>query len=219
MTPIRFVFHVHTRYSVDSASTPEAIVAYCQAHSIAAIAITDHNEFDGAVAVEKAAQGKLLVVKGEEIKTDEGEIIGLFLTKKIEPRLSIEATIKAIRAQGGIVGIPHPGESFRREAMTKSTVQRIINEVDFLEVFNSRTLLKKDNDWAYQLAAAHNLPMVIGADAHFPEDITKAINLIPNFTDGRSFLAALRENQLDSAVKQRTGLIAQLRSKIVKYTK
>ncbi len=219
MTTIRFVFHVHTRYSVDSASDPKAIVDYCRTHSIEAIAITDHNEFDGAVAVEQLTQGNPQVIKGEEIKTTEGEIIGLFLTKKIEPRLTPEATIKAIREQGGLVGIPHPGESFRREAMPKSAVVRIIKDIDFLEVFNSRTLLDKDNIWAYDLATQHNLPMVVGADAHFPRDITKAINVIAPFSDAKTFLATLKGQKLGEATKERTGLITQLHSKIVKYTK
>ena len=52
---------------------------------LGAIAVTDHNVFAGALeTVEIARNRKLVVIPGEEVKTDnQGEVIGLFLSEEI----------------------------------------------------------------------------------------------------------------------------------------
>ena len=75
-----------------------------------AIAVTDHNVFGGALeAVGHARDRELIVIPGEEVKTDgQGEVIGLFLQHEIPRGLSFADTIAAIREQDGIVYVPHP---------------------------------------------------------------------------------------------------------------
>ena len=46
-----------------------------------------------------------------------GEIIGLFLHDEIPNGLSPEATCEAIRAQGGLVVVPHPYDRYRKGAI------------------------------------------------------------------------------------------------------
>ena len=48
------------------------------------------------------------MIVGEEVKTAQGEVIGLFLNERIEPGLSMGDTIAAIQEQGGLVYMPHP---------------------------------------------------------------------------------------------------------------
>ena len=77
---------------------------------LGAIAVTDHNVFGGALeVVELARRRELIVIPGEEVKTDnQGEVIGLFLEEEIPRGMTFAETIAAIREQGGLVYVPHP---------------------------------------------------------------------------------------------------------------
>jgi hypothetical protein len=74
------------------------------------LCITDHNSIGGALVAERYAKkfGDIEVVKGEEISTADGEVIGLWINEEIPPWLSVEETIDRIRGQGGITIAPHP---------------------------------------------------------------------------------------------------------------
>ena len=93
------------------------------------IAVTDHNEIEGAFVIQKLARerapGKLKVVIGEEVKTAEGEIIGLFLKELVPRGMSPEDTVRAIHAQGGLAVIPHPYDIFRRSVLTDDAIERV----------------------------------------------------------------------------------------------
>ena len=99
--------HNHTRWSFDCSMDPAKVVRVARSRGIDAIAITDHDEIDGAREAAKAANGDILVIIGEEIDTAAGDILGLWLQEKIVEHDPIEA-IKAIHAQGGLAILAHP---------------------------------------------------------------------------------------------------------------
>jgi len=206
MKKVKFLFHLHTKYSSDGSLTPQGIVDYCRRNKIDVVAITDHNEIAGARETAKLANGDPLVIIGEEIKTDCGEIIGLFLTKKIAKYTPIKKAINAIKVQGGIVVLPHPSDNIRRSTIKSKTVSDIIKEVDAVETLNSRSLIWSANKQAGNLAAKHKKPVLAGADAHLSFELNKAINILPDFNDGQSFLRALKKNQL---LSKRSGILLQ----------
>ncbi|RLC74880.1 MAG: hypothetical protein DRI61_15875, partial [Chloroflexi bacterium] len=103
---IKADLHVHTIYSKDAFLTLRNLISVAIYKKIKCIAITDHNEIRGALKLRKIAPFKIIV--GQEIMTSEGEIIGLFLSNRIESGLSPEKTIEEIRKQGGLVYLPHP---------------------------------------------------------------------------------------------------------------
>lgn len=173
--------------------SPSNIIQAALRRGLDGLAITDHNTLDGALEV--GAVSPLPVILGEEIKTTEGEIIGLFLSRTIPARLSPEETVAAIREQGGIVYIPHPLDRYRSEAMGRRTLERIIDRVDVLEVFNARTLIRQDNTLAQEVAEANRLAMAAGSDAHTPYEIGRAYVEIDSFHDAVSFLSALRRGR------------------------
>src|SRR4051794_12763116 len=101
--------HMHTDHSHDCAVPVAVLLDYAEAQGLGAIGITDHNVFAGAEQAVQLARGRdLVVIPGEEIKTEKGEVIGLFLEEKIERGLPMADTIAGIREQGGVVYIPHP---------------------------------------------------------------------------------------------------------------
>ena len=153
------------------------------------MAVTDHNTVEGAQALAQIAPFPVIV--GEEIKTTDGEIIGLYLSESVPRGLSPDDTIAAIRAQGGVVYVPHPFDRVRRSPLGLSSLTSILHEVDALEVFNARVTLQSDNRRARLLAEAHGLPGGAGSDAHTAREIGRAYVQMPLFDGPSDFIQKL----------------------------
>ena len=186
--------HMHTSASHDCATDPEALVDHCIAEGLGAIAVTDHNEISGAV--EAAALGKpITVIVGEEVKTSQGEVIGLFLHERIERGMSMADTIAEIQHQGGLVLMPHPFDRLHT-IPDSATLLRHLDEIDLFEVYNSRLLFDAFNDDALRFASKYNLVQSAGSDAHVLQGIGTALNRIPAFDGPEEFLVSMRHNEI-----------------------
>ena len=188
--------HTHTCYSQDCLVQPAQFVAACRRKGIDKVAITDHNAIDGALTAQKIAPE--LIIVGEEIKTDCGEIIAYYLKELIPPGLPVREAISRVRAQGGVVGVSHPCDRFRREAMGVERLLPIIDLVDALEVFNARCVAPGDNDCARSLAQEHGKLMFAGSDAHTTFELGQATVRMPPFASPESFLSSLRQAQIQA---------------------
>jgi predicted metal-dependent phosphoesterase TrpH len=191
---MRIDFHVHSCYSHDGLASPAAIIAACRSAGLDKIALTDHNTIQGALALRDMAPD--LIIVGEEIRTDSGELLALFVREEVPAGLAVGEAIRRLRAQGAVIGVSHPVDRLRREAMGLENVLRIIDQVDFLETYNSRCLFAADNQRAAELAAAHHLPGSAGSDAHNAGHIGRACVEMPAFSDAASFLASLRQGTI-----------------------
>lgn len=193
---IRVDLHSHTYYSPDSGNLLEAIIRVAQRRSLGALAITDHDRIDGALRLRELAP-PFFVIVGEEIRTTEGEIIGLFLRERVPPRLSPEETIAAIKEQGGVVYVPHPFDRIRRaSALRRRALQRLAGQIDVVEVVNARIMLPRDNQRAANFALQHDLAQGAGSDAHTLREIGRAWVEMPPFTNADEFLAGLEEGRI-----------------------
>lgn len=181
--------HGHTYWSKDSQLGLADLERAILRAGLDAVCITDHNEIGGAL--ELAARRTVRVIVGEEIRTSDGEIIGLFLQEKIPARLSPEATIAAIRDQGGIVYIPHPLDRFRGSRLQPAALAAVLNQVDVLEVFNARNLLAGDNRRALRLARERGVRQGAGSDSHLASEVGHAYVEVPDFTTPGELLTAL----------------------------
>lgn len=182
--------HSHTHYSRDSITSPEQYVRRCLKLGINCVAVTDHNSIDGALAVRRIAPFKVIIA--DEIKTADGELTGLFLKEAVPPGLTPEETIERVKAQGGLVSLPHPFDRIRREPLRDRARQRILRDLDVIEVFNSRTTFRSDNERARRLAEELGLPMGAGSDAHSPWELGTTYVEMPDFEGPQEFLQALR---------------------------
>ena len=186
--------HTHTHYSRDSIISPERYVRRCLKLGINCVAVTEHNSIDGALAVQRIAPFKVIVA--EEIKTTDGELTGLFLKEPVPPNLSPEETIERVKAQGGLVSLPHPFDRIRREPLRQRARERILPRLDVIEVFNSRTTFRSDNERARRLAEELGLPMGAGSDAHSPWELGTTYVEMPDFEGPDEFLEALRRGRI-----------------------
>jgi len=170
--PVRsFVdLHCHTSASFDSLSDPVAVVRAAAKRGLTHLAITDHDRIEGALRARDAAPAGLTVIVGEEVKTADGDLVALFLERPIPPGLPGDETVDAIRAQGGLAGIPHPFDRFRFSGMAagKDTgaLERLARLVDFVEAHNARVPYAGANDRAAAFAREHGLPGIAVSDAH-----------------------------------------------------
>jgi predicted metal-dependent phosphoesterase TrpH len=185
--------HTHTSWSHDCQVEPAELIEHAEREGLGAVAVTDHNEFGGALeAVELARDRELIVIAGEEVKTAaQGEVIGLFLQEEIPRGLSFEETIAAIREQGGLVYVPHPFD--RMHAIPDAaTLHRHVAEIDVFEVYNARLLFEQYNEEALRFARKYNLVMGAGSDAHVLQGLGTGGLRMRAFHDPEEFLVSLR---------------------------
>src|SRR3954462_10460483 len=108
--------HMHSEHSWDCTTPVDELLDAALAAGLGALAVTDHNTIAGGVEARARAIERglpLHVILGSELKTAaDGEIIGLFLHDEIARGLSFGETIEQIRAQGGVVYLPHPFDRF-----------------------------------------------------------------------------------------------------------
>lgn len=187
--------HMHTNHSPDSEMSPESLVSRCSQVGLDCIAVTDHNTVDGAFKVKQLASFRVII--GEEIRSSEGEITGLFLQDSIPKGLTPVETVRRIKEQGGLVSLPHPFDRFRRGVITPAGIADIITHVDIVEVFNSRNNLQADNRKAYQFASQNKLLMSGVSDAHTAMELGRTYVEMPEF-DGTAegFKDALSQGEI-----------------------
>jgi predicted metal-dependent phosphoesterase TrpH len=183
-------FHLHTKYSMDCRTELEDIVKRCQELGINCINVCDHDAVEGAQQLKEMAPFKVIV--SEEVLTHNGEVMGMFLKERIAGGLSIERAIDSIRAQGGLVLIPHPFDPLRGLRLSAEEFEIIVPQVDIIEVFNARCPFGHAANKARDFARDHNLPGTAGSDAHTVGEIGNVLVELPDFNTPEEFLKSLR---------------------------
>jgi predicted metal-dependent phosphoesterase TrpH len=186
--------HMHTDHSPDCATPVEVLLETARDRGLGAIAITDHNEVSGALEARRIAEGMddLKVIVAEEVKTaEQGEVIGLFLEEKIPRGMTMAETIAAIRAQGGLVYVPHPFDRFHSVPDYEHLLD-IVEEIDVLEVFNPRVALTAFNEEAERFARKYRIVPGAGSDSHVAQGLGSVRVRIHDFEGPEEFLEAMR---------------------------
>ncbi len=157
------------------------------------IAITDHDSIDAAQKIRKQLGPKIII--GQEVTTTDGEIIGLFLSKKVEPKLSAKETAVAIKQQGGLVYIPHPFETVRK-GLPKTVLDDISVLVDIVEVFNGRALFQNKGPQAATWARLHGKQVAASSDAHGKKGLGSCYTTIAKTPDAKNLVKQLEVGRL-----------------------
>ncbi len=182
--------HVHTKYSIDSISSLESIAKACKKKQIVP-AIADHNNMDAHIQLREIG---LDFIPSEEISTDKGDLIGLFLNSPIKKKTPFLEAIDLIKAQGAITYLPHMFDTTRGGVDNESLAKK----ADVIEVFNPRCLLPKANERAYSFAVKNKKLKAAGSDAHFEFEIGNAYVNLPEFDldNPKSFLKSLKKGKI-----------------------
>jgi hypothetical protein len=184
--------HLHTVASGDAVTTLDQLAERVSKERIDVVAITDHNETSAAVrAAAAGGVGGARVIVGEEIRTQAGEVIGLFLTDRIPYVLPVAEAVRRIRAQGGLVYLPHPYDPARGSLGAGADALCADGLADIVEVFNAKIADQTLNARAAALARRWSLPGGAGSDAHDPAGVGAAYLEMADFDGPASFLASL----------------------------
>ena len=166
--------HMHSTYS-DGIGTIEEIFDHVQNKTnLDVIAITDHDVIEGSLrARDLWSKGsyRFDFVVGEEVSTNEGHLLGLFIEKRIPPGLSVERSIDLIHEQGGLAVIAHPLHKLFRHSCQREVMDRIhANKdvwLDGIETWNASFCGIYANQVAMRVNRdVYGLPELGNSDAH-----------------------------------------------------
>lgn len=193
--------HSHSSASFDSLSDPRRMIEKAVRLGLTHLAITDHERIDGALRARDLASDRVEVIVGEEIRSADGDILGLFLERAVPAGMSAAETATAIREQGGLVGLPHPFDGLRSSGGSKArSAEQKLTElaaiVDYVETYNARAY-RDANPLAMAFAKRHGLPGVASSDAHSILELGIASTVLPGtFDDAAGLRDLLLQAQL-----------------------
>jgi predicted metal-dependent phosphoesterase TrpH len=180
-------FHVHTRASMDSLIEPGALAKKSLELGIIP-AIADHN------SIESHAKMRALEVPfipAEEILTDRGDLVGLYLSELVPKNTPFLEAIDMIHSQGGLAYLPH---MFDYARAGKHASEAEAAKADIIEAFNARCMRKEYNELAAAFARKHGIPGAAGSDSHFFFEFGRTYTELPDFDIGnpKALLRALK---------------------------
>ena len=166
--------HMHSTYS-DGCATIEEILEHVQQNTnLDVIALTDHDVIDGSLrARDLWARGsyRFDFVVGEEVSTNDGHLLGLFIEKVVPAGLSMERSIDLIHEQGGLAVVAHPLHRFFRHSCKREVLDRIVATpgvwLDGMETWNASFCGVYANYVAMGTnRTVYNIPELGNSDAH-----------------------------------------------------
>ncbi len=185
---MRVDLHLHSRYSHDSRTSLEALIERSRSCGLDRIALTDHNTVEGALALARLAPE--LAIVGEEAKTLEGEIIGLFITGHLPAYQRPERVMDLVHEMGGLTYVPHPLDRNRSHFSAERIVE-LSDRIDIIEVYNP-WCEPEANAAAARLANELDKATATGSDAHSTHELGRTWMEMEAYTDVADFLAKLK---------------------------
>jgi predicted metal-dependent phosphoesterase TrpH len=185
---LRVDLHLHSRYSHDSRTSLRELVDRSRECGLDRIALTDHNSVEGAL--ELALLAPELCIVGEEAKTLEGEVIGLFITGRLPPFLRPEQVMDLVHEMGGLTYVPHPLDR-NRSHFRAERIGELADRIDIIEIHNP-WCDRAANEAAAKLAADLDKATATGSDAHSAHELGRSWMEMDDYSDVPDFLAKLK---------------------------
>lgn len=175
MAEFKIDLHSHSTASKDGGISLEQYRSLINSGTIDYIAVTDHNLVARARDIQAAIGDNIIV--GEEIMTQNGEVIGLYLQEVVPEGLTMSEAIARIKDQNGITYLPHPFDS-RRAWKLRQTLDSVINDIDIIEVFNPRTTSLTANREAFAYAQEKDKSIAASSDSHSAGEVGRTYSVI-----------------------------------------
>jgi hypothetical protein len=185
--------HVHTIYSSDSVITPKELVFYAKKRGLTAVAVTDHNQIEGALKIAKETD--FPIIPGTEVSSLNGHIVGLNVNTLIPRGLTADETVDRIHKADGIAIACHPFALFKG-----SIGKHASSKFDAVEAINASAFpFNRATRQAHQLAERLKLPKVAGTDAHYAPVIGQAYTLIDSEANVEAIVKAIIAGRCEPA--------------------
>ena len=185
---LRVDLHLHSLYSHDGRSSLDELVDRARECGLDRLALTDHNVVEGALALAQLAPQ--LAIVGEEAKTLEGEVIGLFITARIAPYRKPEEAMDLIHDMGGLVYVPHPLDRNRSHFRPERIVE-LANRIDIVETYNPWCDAAA-NQAAAKLADDLGRVAATGSDSHAAHELGRSWMEMEEYEGVQDFLEKLK---------------------------
>ncbi|OYT42699.1 MAG: histidinol-phosphatase [Candidatus Aenigmarchaeota archaeon ex4484_56] len=196
-------FHIHTKYSSDSNLEIRELLDIAEKLGYSALGIVDHNTTKGAIEAKKLSK-KILVLVGQEIRTNKGDLIVFGTEKSLKG--DIYEILDYVKENSLFSILPHPFDKFRSASICRNAniteIKEIAKRVDAIEIFNSRCLLNRFNTEAKKLSEELGIPKIASSDAHIAEELGNVKNFISCDLDEDEIFKAIRNNKLTFKVKK-----------------
>jgi len=185
---LRVDLHLHSHFSHDGKSSLDELIARARECALDRIALTDHNTVEGALQLVQIEPE--LGIAGEEVKTLEGEVIGLFITSRVPPFLRPEEAMDLIHGVGGLTYLPHPLDR-RRSNFRPERIVELADRVDIIETYNPWCDAAA-NQAAARMADELGKVMATGSDSHSADELGRSWMEIDEYRSPQEFLERLR---------------------------
>jgi len=166
--------HVHTYpASPCSSASVDAVIEEAKRIGLDGICLTDHNHVWGPAEVEEQRQKHgFLILRGNEITTNQGDVLVFGFEKDIQGIVDIKELRREVEEAGGFMIVAHPFRGFLivgvdQAGLTpeKAMERPLFDYVDAVEVLNGK-VTEKENDFALRVTEGLGLPGTGGSDAH-----------------------------------------------------
>ena len=201
---IKVDLHVHSEYSHDSTAKIYDILKYAKQRHLDAIAITDHDTFEGNLEARRIRNvGDVQIIPGIELTIPGGEyglhVIALYIEKKPKIKNLIQV-INEIKDRGGIVIIPHPFRPYtglfwhqEHQLLGEEAVNYALENADYIEGLN----LKDRNDSISQtlqfIERWELCPKVAVTDTHLAAEVGIVHTEVQSLDDLKSGAKNIRQ--------------------------
>lgn len=188
---INIDLHTHSDHSPDGGITAEQYTEILESGTLHCIAVTDHDSIDFALSLREQ-HGDAIIV-GSEIMSRDGEIIGLYLRENVNSGMSARETAESIKAQGGLVYIPHPFETVRK-GIHPAALEAIADLVDIIEVCNGRAVFQDRGSQALVWSRLNNVVGAASSDAHGAKGIGSTYTSISELPTKKTLIELLEKS-------------------------
>ena len=166
--------HVHTSPAspCGSAGVVE-LITEAKRIGLDGVCLTDHNYvWDPQEIANLNKEHDFLLLRGNEITTDHGDMVVFGLDKEIKGIIKLEELREEVSKVGGFIIVAHPFRGFLTFGVgklgltpEKAMEMALFKFVDAVEVLNSK-VTEKENQLAAQVAEGLKLSTTGGSDAH-----------------------------------------------------
>ncbi len=203
--------HVHTSPASPCSSAPvDSLIEEAKRIGLDGICLTDHNHVWDPDRVEELRQKHgFLILRGNEITTNQGDILVFGLEKDIQGIVDLKELRREVEEAEGFMIVAHPFRGFLvvgvdQAGLTpeKAMDRPLFNYVDAIEVLNGK-VTANENNFALKVTEGLGLPGTGGSDAHEVAELgmyaTEFYEVIKNEQD---LIAALKSGEYSPVVFQ-----------------
>jgi len=203
--------HVHT-YPASSCSSAsvDALIEEAKRVGLDGICLTDHNHiWDPAQVEELRQKHEFLISRGNEITTNQGDVLVFGLEKDIQGIVDLKELRREVEEADGFMIVAHPFRGFLvvgvdQAGLTpeKAMERPLFDYVDAVEVLNGK-VTESENDFASRVTDGLGLLGTGGSDAHEVAEVGMyATEFYADIKNEQDLITALKDGAFSPVVFQ-----------------